>query len=93
MSPCSQELRHLSLALNNITRIQNLQRCESLERLDLTANFIPQASLCSAASLAHNIHFRELHLLGNPCTDWQGYRSYVVASLPRLMKLVRVWHV
>lgn len=25
---------------------------------------------------------------GNPCTDWPGYRQYVVAKLPRLRKLV-----
>ena len=89
-SACAQELRHLSLALNNITRIQNLQRCESLERLDLTANFVPKASLCSVASLVNNIHFRELHLLGNPCTEWSSYRTYVVASLLQLRKLVRI---
>lgn len=42
-----QELEHLNLALNNIQRVQNLQRCESLRRLDLTANFVDTAGLLS----------------------------------------------
>ena len=83
-----QELRHLNVALNNITSFQNVQRCESLERLDLTANFVPKSSLGSVSCLAHNIHFRELHLLGNPCAEWECYRPYVIATLPLLQKLV-----
>ncbi len=42
-----QELEQLNLALNNITRVQNLQRCESLRRLDLTANFVDLPGLLS----------------------------------------------
>lgn len=41
-------------------------------------------------SLRANIHLEELYLLGNPCTDWHGYRQYVVAKLPQLQKLVGV---
>lgn len=77
------------MAINNISRIENLQRCESLERLDLTMNFVDKLGLCSVSSLASNVHFRELHLIGNPCTEWNGYRSFVVASVPQLQKLVR----
>lgn len=83
-------MRHLNVALNNITRIENVQRCESLERLDLTANFIAKSALTSVACLRHSIHFRELHLLGNPCAEWDGYRDYVIAALPQLQKLVRL---
>lgn len=83
-----QDLQYLNLAVNNIAKIQNLQRCESLQKLDLTINFIPKAGLLSIASLAGNHHLRELFLLGNPCTDWSGYRQYVVAKLPQLSKLV-----
>ena len=35
-----QDLEYLNLAVNNITKIQNLQRCESLRKLDLTINFV-----------------------------------------------------
>jgi protein TilB len=83
-----QELQYLNLALNNITKLQNLQGCESLQKLDLTVNFIPQAGLLTVCSLQHNAELRELYLMGNPCTDWEGYRPYVVATLPQLQKLV-----
>lgn len=59
-----------------------LSGCESLQKLDLTVNFV--GCLSSVASLKHNIHLRELFLVGNPCTEFEGYRQYVVASLPQL---------
>lgn len=83
-----QELEYLNLAVNNLTKVQNLQRCESLQKLDLTVNFLDKAGLLSLASLQHNEHLRELYLLGNPCAEWHGYRPYVVGTLPRLKKLV-----
>mmetsp|Transcript_29508 Transcript_29508/g.65337 ORF Transcript_29508/g.65337 Transcript_29508/m.65337 type:complete len:438 (+) Transcript_29508:154-1467(+) len=82
-----KELQYLNLAVNNITKLQNLQRCESLTKLDLTVNFISKAGLLSICSLQANEGLRELHLLGNPCTDWGGYRQYVIAQLPQLTKL------
>lgn len=59
-----------------------LSGCESLQKLDLTVNFV--GYLSSVDSLKHNIHLRELFLVGNPCTEFDGYRQYVVASLPQL---------
>lgn len=47
-----------------------------------------QAGLLTVGSLAANIHLKELTLMGNPCTEWSGYRPYVVAKLPQLKKLV-----
>ncbi|KAL4436761.1 hypothetical protein ABPG75_003900 [Micractinium tetrahymenae] len=82
-----KELEHLNLALNNITRVQNLQRCEGLRRLDLTANFVDLPGLLSLRSLVDLEHLEELHLLGNPCARWPGYRPYVLATLPRLRSL------
>lgn len=83
-----QALQYLNLAINNITKVQNLQRCESLARLDLTMNFVSKANLCTVASLAANMDFTELHLVGNPCTEWKGYRPYVIVSVPQLKRLV-----
>ena len=37
----------LNLAVNNIRRVQNLQRCESLRCLDLSLNFDAPAGLPS----------------------------------------------
>ena len=56
--------------------------CESLQKLDLTVNFVGRLS--SVESLRHNVHLAELFLVGNPCTEFEGYRQYVVASLPQL---------
>lgn len=56
--------------------------CEDLQKLDLTANFIGELS--SVKSLKKNIHLRELFLVGNPCTDFEGYREFVVATLQQL---------
>jgi len=82
-----QDLHYLNLAVNNITKVQNLQRCESLAKLDLTINFIPKAGLLSLASLGGNHALRELFLVGNPCADWPGYRQYVLGALPQLTRL------
>lgn len=83
-----QELEYLNLAVNNLTKVQNLQRCESLQKLDLTVNFLDKAGLLTLASLQHNEHLKELYLLGNPCAEWHSYRPYVVGTLPQLKKLV-----
>ncbi|XP_034534259.1 protein tilB homolog isoform X2 [Notolabrus celidotus] len=77
-----KKLQYLNLALNNIEVIENLEGCESLQKLDLTVNFVGRLS--SVESLQSNIHLRELFLVGNPCTEFKGYRQYVVSSLPQL---------
>lgn len=49
---------YLNLALNNIERIENLEGCELLEKLDLTMNFVGE--LTSVNSLKNNYHLKEL---------------------------------
>ena len=80
-----KKLEYLNLALNNITVIENLQGCESLTKLDLTVNFV--GDVISIESLQGNQLLRELYLTGNPCTDFIGYRDYVIATLPQLSSL------
>ena len=41
-----KDLQYLNLALNNVSKIQNLQKCEALEKLDLTVNFVSKVSGC-----------------------------------------------
>ncbi|KAM5281029.1 dynein axonemal assembly factor 11 [Ctenodactylus gundi] len=77
-----KKLEYLNLALNNIEKIENLEGCEMLTKLDLTVNFIGELS--SVKSLTHNIHLKELFLMGNPCADFHGYRQFVVATLQQL---------
>ncbi|EPT30807.1 leucine rich repeat-containing protein [Toxoplasma gondii ME49] len=83
-----KELEYLNLALNNITRIENLGGCESLKKLDLTVNFIDVTDLEeSVLNLKDNEKLEDLYLMGNPCTEWDGWRLFVVASLPQLRQL------
>uniref|UniRef100_A0A671N936 Leucine-rich repeat-containing protein 6 n=1 Tax=Sinocyclocheilus anshuiensis TaxID=1608454 RepID=A0A671N936_9TELE len=80
-----KKLEYLNLALNNTEVIENLEGCESLQKLDLTVNFV--GKLSSVESLKQNVLLRELYLVGNPCTEFHGYRQYVVACLPQLQRL------
>ncbi|XP_077207586.1 dynein axonemal assembly factor 11 isoform X2 [Paroedura picta] len=80
-----KKLEYLNLALNNIEKVENLEGCEDLQKLDLTANFI--GDLSGIESLKKNIHLKELFLVGNPCTDFEGYRQFVVATLHQLQFL------
>nr|XP_004656387.2 dynein axonemal assembly factor 11 isoform X2 [Jaculus jaculus] len=77
-----KKLEYLNLALNNIEKIENLEGCEGLTKLDLTVNFIGELS--SVKTLQHNIHLKELFLMGNPCADFDGYREFVVVNLQQL---------
>ncbi|XP_070337714.1 dynein axonemal assembly factor 11 isoform X2 [Equus asinus] len=77
-----KKLEYLNLALNNIEKVENLEGCEGLTKLDLTINFIGELS--SIKTLRHNIHLKELFLMGNPCADFDGYRQFVVATLQQL---------
>jgi len=84
-----KKLDYLNVALNNISKIENLERCESLRKLDMTVNFVDLDELHSVGSLKNNTLLRELFLTGNPCTQhWEeGYRDYVIATLPQLTHL------
>nr|CAB3263528.1 protein tilB homolog [Phallusia mammillata] len=77
-----KKLEYLNLALNNIEKVENLQNCESLKKLDLTVNFVGE--LTSIESLKKNIFLEDLYLTGNPCTQFEGYQEYVIATLPQL---------
>ncbi|XP_070555655.1 dynein axonemal assembly factor 11-like [Ptychodera flava] len=77
-----KKLEYINLALNNIERIENLGGCESLKKIDLTVNFVGE--LTSIESLRDNYNLREIFLTGNPCVHFDGYREYVIATLPQL---------
>jgi len=80
-----KQLEYINLALNNITRVENMEKCENLKKLDLTVNFI--AEITSLESLRVNAMLEELYLVGNPCVKYEGYREYVVATLPQVQRL------
>ena len=39
------ELEYINMAVNSVTKIEGVKRCESLNKLDLTLNFIDVESL------------------------------------------------
>ena len=77
-------MRYLNLALNNIQKIENLEGCESLKKLDLTVNFIDLEEFENSLwNLRANTQLEDLYLIGNPVDKWAGYRDFVCASLPQ----------
>lgn len=65
-----KDLKYLNVALNNISKIENLEGCESLFKLDLTCNFIELDDFEeSLYNLKKVTSVRELYLTGNPCTE------------------------
>ena len=82
------ELEYLNLAVNSVKKIEGIKRCESLNKLDLTLNFVDVDALRESCDALEFCPFMtELYLSGNPCTDWDGYRDYVIARVDTLMKL------
>lgn len=77
-----KRLNYLQLSLNNISWIENLTGCESLQKLDLTVNFVKD--LMCIFNLKHNLDLQFLYLVGNPCVEVEGYRSFVIHTLPQL---------
>lgn len=77
-----KKLEYLNLSLNNIEIIENLEQLESLTKLDLTLNFI--GHLQSVSNLRDNYNLRELILTGNYCSNYSGYRNFVIATLTQL---------
>ena len=56
--------------MNSVEKIENLETCEALERLDLTLNFIGDLTEGVTELAKWNPHLRELHLMGNPCSKY-----------------------
>jgi protein TilB len=54
-----KNLEYLNLALNKIEIVENLEGCESLNKLDLTLNCIRKLS--SLTSLTNNYALREMY--------------------------------
>ena len=43
-----KELNYINLALNNIELIEGIEKCENLEKIDLTCNFIDKKHLLTS---------------------------------------------
>jgi protein TilB len=84
-----KELVYLNLALNNIRKIEGLQNCEFLQKLDLTVNFIDVDTLKESIDhLVARNNLTELYMMGNPAqATWDKFNIYVIAKLPQLKTL------
>lgn len=84
-----KELQYLNMALNNLTKIEGLQNCEHINKLDFTANFIDVDHLEeSMDNLESRYKLRELYMMGNPSqAEWPNFQLYVVGRLPQLRSL------
>ena len=67
----AQELQHLNMAVNNLTKVQNLQGCESLAKLDLSVNFIPKVHRHGAARSC-SLGLRTLLVTTAPACSFSG---------------------
>ena len=83
-----KELEYLNVAVNSILKLEGLKRCESLNKLDLTLNFLDADDLKeSIEELEWCENLVEIYFTGNPCTDWENFREYVIAKLPQVQRL------
>jgi protein TilB len=84
-----KDLVYLNMALNNVEKIEGLQNCEHLAKLDLTANFVDVDELAASMdNLSTREHLAELYMMGNPCqANWKGFESYVIGKIPQLKSL------
>ena len=83
-----KELEYLNMAVNSVAKIEGLKRCESLNKLDLTLNFVDVEDL--QESLEHLDwcpNLDELTMTGNPCTDWNNYKQYTIAKVPQIKRI------
>eukprot|EP00817_Percolomonadidae_sp_ATCC50343_P000998 CAMPEP_0117424538 /NCGR_PEP_ID=MMETSP0758-20121206/4932_1 /TAXON_ID=63605 /ORGANISM="Percolomonas cosmopolitus, Strain AE-1 (ATCC 50343)" /LENGTH=303 /DNA_ID=CAMNT_0005208367 /DNA_START=218 /DNA_END=1129 /DNA_ORIENTATION=+ len=51
----------------------------------MTVNYVED--LLSIRTLKQNYLLSDLHLVGNPCANYPGYRLFVIGTLPQLAKL------
>mmetsp|Transcript_8642 Transcript_8642/g.26006 ORF Transcript_8642/g.26006 Transcript_8642/m.26006 type:complete len:464 (+) Transcript_8642:186-1577(+) len=81
-----KDLEYLNLALNNIPKIEGLGKCEFLNKLDMTVNFVDVDELeASYTHLRQREHLKELYMMGNPAqANWPGFKNYTIAMLPQL---------
>ena len=83
-----KDMQYLNIGLNNVAKIEGLDGCESLVKIDMTCNFVEVWDLEeSLRNIAHLPLLREMYMMGNPCMDWAPATDLIFAMLPQLMLL------
>lgn len=78
-------LEVLSLSVNHVSTLVDLQHCHKLSELYLRKNEI--IDLSEILYLRHLRRMKVLWLADNPCADLPYYRSYILHHLPGLTKI------
>lgn len=78
-------LEVLSLSVNHVSTLVDLQYCHKLSELYLRKNEI--IDLSEILYLRHLRRMKVLWLADNPCADLPYYRSYILHHLPGLTKI------
>jgi len=82
---CMPNLEVLSLSVNQVSSLADLQHCSKLTELYLRKN-----DICDLSEILHLKglrHMRVLWLGDNPCATLPHYRQYVLHHLPNLEKI------
>jgi len=83
-----KEIRYINFAINKLRQIEGLNRLEHLQKLDFTVNRIDARGLLTFERLGrYNHKLEELYCTGCPCTDIEGYRNFVIHTVPSVTKL------
>lgn len=80
-----QSLEVLSLSVNNICTLRDVQNCYNLRELYLRKNNISDINEVRYLQPLRNL--RTLWLGENPIAEVPGYRYFVIKCLPQLEKL------
>jgi cilla- and flagella-associated protein len=80
-----QALEVLSLSVNNISTLKDVQNCYNLKELYLRKNSI--SDIFEVRYLQPLKRLRTLWLGENPIADIPGYRHFVIKCLPQIEKL------
>eukprot|EP00913_Durusdinium_trenchii_P004843 g4498.t1 len=78
-------LEVLSLSVNHVSTLVDLQHCSKLSELYLRKNEI--MDLSEILYLRHLRRMKVLWLADNPCADLPYYRAYILHHLPGLTKI------
>ena len=83
-----KELEYLNMAVNSVKKIEGIKRCESLNKLDMTLNFVDLEDFQSSCEEMEWCEMlTDLYFVGNPCTDWEHYKEYLIAKVPQILRL------
>eukprot|EP00351_Strombidinopsis_sp_SopsisLIS2011_P006351 CAMPEP_0116882584 /NCGR_PEP_ID=MMETSP0463-20121206/14867_1 /TAXON_ID=181622 /ORGANISM="Strombidinopsis sp, Strain SopsisLIS2011" /LENGTH=138 /DNA_ID=CAMNT_0004536017 /DNA_START=197 /DNA_END=613 /DNA_ORIENTATION=- len=76
------------MAVNSVSMIEGIRNCESLQKIDMTLNFIDVEHIKdSCENMACCPDLCDLYMTGNPCdVNWKSCKDYCIAKVKTLTK-------